>query len=176
MSQAPGAAERGFSLIEVLVASALFLVVLLGVIPLFTRSMVNNVQGRDSSTMAAFSRERAEQLLQFPFNNPDVTVPAGSADDSLVTQEDWDDATKRFTTDDIDEPRWLRRTEVQDFNYRDLLDNGRLDDPLLPGTNPRSIHLKEIVIDIGSARSQRGGDTAPFVRARPYSVRVLKSF
>jgi prepilin-type N-terminal cleavage/methylation domain-containing protein len=176
MSQAPGTAERGFSLIEVLVASALFLVVLLGVIPLFTRSMINNVQGRDSSTMAAFSRERAEQLLQFPFNNPDVTVPPGSAGDSLITREDWDEATKRFTTDDIAEPRWLRRTEVQDFNYRDLLDNGRLDDPLPPGTNPRSIHLKEIVIDIGSPRAQRGGDSAPFVRTRPYSVRVVKSF
>lgn len=176
MSQAPGATERGFSLIEVLIASALFLVVLLGVIPLFTRSMINNVQGRDASTMAAFSRERAEQMLQFPFKNADVTVPPEGTEDRLVTDEEWDDTEKRFTTDDITDPKWMRRTQVQDFNYRDLLDNGRLDDPLPAGTNPRSIHLKEIVIDIGSPRTRQGGDSAPFVRTRPYSVRVLKSF
>lgn len=176
MPKAPGAAERGFSLIEVLIASALFLIVLLGVIPLFTRAMVNNVRGRDASSMAGFSRERAEELLQIPFKNVDVTVPPEGAADSLVINEDWLEAEKRFTTDDLTDPRWTRRTQVQDFNYRDLIDNGRLDDPLPAGTNPRSIHLKEIVIDIGSPRAQAGGDKAPFVRTRPYSVRVLKSF
>lgn len=176
MPKAPPSSQRGFSLIEVLIASALFLVVLLGIIPLFTRAMVNNVQGRDASTMAGFSRERAEQLLQVPFNNETVTVPPDGAADLLETTEVWVDGTDNWTATPDPNSRWSRRTRVQDFNYRDLLDDGMLNDPLTAGTNPRSIHLKEIVIDIGSPRTQQGGDKSPFVRVRPYSVRVLKSF
>lgn len=176
MPKVPRRAESGFSLIEVLIASALFLIVLLGIIPLFTRAMMNNVRGRDASTMAGFSRERAEQLLQVPFNNEAVTVPPNGLEDYLETQESWDNAANRWTPGVVAGTPWTRRTRVQDFNYRDLLDDARLGDPLPPGTNPRSIHLKEIVIDIGSPRSQTTGDNAPFVRVQPYSVRVLKSF
>ena len=51
----------GFSLIEVMVASFFLLVVMLGVLPVFTRSLVTNQMAYDNTRAAAFAR--SEELI-----------------------------------------------------------------------------------------------------------------
>ena len=62
----PGRA-RGFTLVEVLIAAAILLVVALGILPLFMRSIVSNMEGSDHTQVANAARARAEEFFQLPF-------------------------------------------------------------------------------------------------------------
>ena len=59
--------ERGFSVVEALVAAAIILVIASGVLPMFTRAMVNNVAGNES-TLPLFIWSQ----LRFPNKLPGV--------------------------------------------------------------------------------------------------------
>ena len=81
VARSPARPQRradGLTLIEIMFASLLFLAVALGVVPMFTQSMVSNASGNDSTKAANFARARAEELTQYPFNHLDLTVEAGS--------------------------------------------------------------------------------------------------
>lgn len=75
-------AQAGFSLIETLIAAALLLLVALGVLPLFSNSIINNVQGNLASQTANFARAELERLRQLPKNHPELTPLTGT---ELVT-------------------------------------------------------------------------------------------
>ena len=45
---------------------------------MFTQSMVSNTSGNDSTKAANFARARAEELMQYPFNHPDLTIENGT--------------------------------------------------------------------------------------------------
>jgi len=174
---APRRAGAGFSLIEVLVAAALLLVILLGIIPLFVRASVNRQAGRESTDVGAFARSRAETLLQLPFDHPDVSVPPGA--NVLETVEYLRQGTDEWTTDAAAAPDavWVRTTRVEQFAAGDLLDGdtdgdgNSLDNPRPGGSDPRSIQLKQIEVAVTSPR-----DAGPFGAAEQLTVRVLKAF
>ncbi len=67
----------GFSLVEGLVALAVLMTVTIGLIPLFTQSMVNNTAGRHLTQAANFSTDTFENLLQLPINNDLLTLANG---------------------------------------------------------------------------------------------------
>src|SRR6476469_2431083 len=69
--------ERGFSLLEVMIASAVFLIVAIGLLPLFARSISNNLGGREAPDVANLGRSQVEELFQLTFNHPSLTVPSG---------------------------------------------------------------------------------------------------
>lgn len=169
--------ERGFSLIEVLVASVLLLVILLGVIPLIVRSMSYRHEGRESTSVASFARTRVETLLQLPFDHPELTVPAGSDALEVVEYRTLDAPRWSRDADLADQALWTRTTRVQQYGVGDLLDGDTdgdgddLDRPLSGGTNPRSIQLKQIEVRIESPRE--GGPLGP---AEELTVRALKAF
>ncbi len=169
--------ERGFSLIEVLIASLILLILLLGIIPLFVRSSVNRVHGRESSIVSSFARSRAEELLQLPFDHLKLTVPSG--DTELDVVEYRVPASDTWSEDPslAGQAQWVRTTRVRQFGTVDLLDGDTdgdgndLDSPLPGGTNPRSVQLKEIQVEVTSPR--QGG---PLGRGKELSIRVLKAF
>ena len=68
----------GFSIIEALIAAAVLLIIALGLLPLFTRSISDNVSGNDASQATNGSRTQVEELLNVPFNNDRMEVPAGA--------------------------------------------------------------------------------------------------
>ncbi|MCH9648549.1 MAG: prepilin-type N-terminal cleavage/methylation domain-containing protein [Deltaproteobacteria bacterium] len=70
--------QAGFSLVEGLVAMAILLIIVLGLIPLFTQSMVNNVAGRHLTMASNFAADFFEDRVQKPFNNEDITMDVGS--------------------------------------------------------------------------------------------------
>lgn len=157
--------ESGFSLVEVLIASAIFLVIALGVLPLFAQAIRSNLSGQDATDVSNLSKSRVEELLQVPFDT--LEVPAGQTEG--VTKEHWSAATKTWkagmTPATGDAALWYRTTTIRQFALSDLQDNGVADTPLPGGTAPGSVHFKEIVVEIrGVSRSPLSGGGAVTVR------------
>jgi Tfp pilus assembly protein PilV len=162
--------EQGLSLIEILFASLLFLAVALGVVPMFTQSMVSNTSGNDSTKASNFARARAEELTQVAFNHQDLTVDAGSEKtiEEYYTSSDsqWHLAPVPAGTI----PAWMRTTTVRQYNV-DALDDDRVEiaEALPTGTDPSFIHLKEIQVSV-----EQGGSIFTS-KAKTITVRTLRA-
>jgi Tfp pilus assembly protein PilV len=149
--------QAGFSLIEAMIAALLLLIVILGVIPLVSRGMLNNLQGNDASNEANASMDGIERLLSLPFDNIDLELTAGQT--TLVSQDvftlkgnSWRDLAA-FTADPQgDSAQFLRIATIQQFNASDIDLDGTLDTPLDGGAGPGFVHLKRITMDIRNGR------------------------
>jgi len=166
-------------MIEALVAAVILLIISLGLIPLFSRSIGNNLTGNDALQSTNFGRAELEQAIQLPFNNQSLTVPAGNTVGSTI--ESWTqgstsvgDDKEGWTAGASPSGRgtvlWTRTTRVRQYGISDIQD-GRLDNALAGGTQPIFVHLKEIEVQLDSDR--QGGPLTP---ARPLTLRVLKPF
>jgi type II secretory pathway pseudopilin PulG len=159
---------RGFSVIEVLIATAIFFIIAMGLLPLFTQSMANNVAGREATEVSNFAKSRVEELLQLPFNDERMTIPAGG--NVLETVEHWSVADEAWMPGPaVDGSLWERTTRIRQFGVNDMLD-GFLDNPLPGGFDPDFIHLKEIEVEVRGTRN-----SGPFGGAKKMSVRMLRA-
>ena len=157
--------QSGFSLVEVLIAAAILLVIALGLVPLYVRSIRSNVEGFDYTYVANSAKSRAEQFLQYGFNDPQLTVPGGQ--DSLEVQDFYSVEQKRW----IEAAAWpadetalfTRTATVRQFSIGDLAN------PLPGGAPPEAIHLKEITVAVEGSR------TAVLGGGKTIAVRVFKS-
>jgi len=158
----------GFSLIEVMVAAVILLVIALGLVPLYTRSIRSNVEGFDYTHVANSARSRADELFQLPFDSPRLTVPGGEtvlevqdffshAEHRWMEQAEWD------TEGGDDTALFTRTTTVRQFAVGDMTNP-------LPGNAPlETIHLKEITVAVA------GGRTAILGGGKAIAVRLFKS-
>ncbi len=62
--------RRAFNLVEMIITSLLVGVIAIGVIPLFTRAISNNIYGADASQLASFLRSGTERVQQVSANDP----------------------------------------------------------------------------------------------------------
>lgn len=164
----------GMTLIEVVIASLLLLVIALGVLPVFLRSMTQTVSGEIYTELANHTRARAEEYVQLPFNSPELTVPS-STTELVVTDHYWPaERTWRPTAppQTVSGVRWERITTVRQFDvveYFAALDRGDAPTPLGGGAPAGSVHLKEITVRLsspaGNALADLGGDRSLTVRA-----------
>ena len=162
--------EQGLTLIEIMFASLLFLAVALGVVPMFTQSMVSNASGNDSTKAANFARARAEELTQYPFNHQDLTVEAGS---EKVLEEYYtsnDAQWHAYPVPDGKNAEWSRTTTIRQYNV-DALDDDRVEiaEALPAGADPSFIHLKEIQVSV-----EQGGSFFTS-SAKTITVRTLRA-
>ncbi|HEV7517976.1 MAG TPA: hypothetical protein VGR07_16880 [Thermoanaerobaculia bacterium] len=153
-------AERGFTIIEGLVASAILLIVAIGIIPLFANSILNNSRGSDSTLATNFSKTNIENLQQMPFSNPLLNVPAGQvklqADDWWKPgnlkindpSQGWQVGTPTTGTLNI----WTRNTIVQQYGLDDILTNGAPTTPLDGSTQANFVQLKTITVNVQSSK------------------------
>jgi Tfp pilus assembly protein PilV len=170
--------EGGFSLVEAAIAAAILLIIALGLIPLFTRSMLDNSSGNDSTQASNHGKTRLEELIQLPFNHQSLAVTAGQP--FSQTTESW----TQGSVDELGDPLegwapgvpagrgqilWQRVTRVSQYSISDL-DDGVLDDPQPGGTQPNFIHLKQIEVVLDSQRSSVIGG------GRDLTLRVIKPF
>lgn len=170
--------EAGFSLVEILLAAALFLIVVIGILPLFTRAIVDNTAGADYTQATNMAKSMAEELQQAPFNSAPLTLPSGQ--DYLENRQMWDKKTERWLPYSATPPAgsqvvWNRTTRVRQYSLSDLtedLTNPVFDQPLPGGTPVAFVHLKEIDVQVQTAASQPGALGA----RRQFSMRVLKPF
>jgi Tfp pilus assembly protein PilV len=147
--------ESGFSIVEGLIASVILLIVILGVLPLVSQSMVNNAQGNNATQEANASTDSIEQLLSLPFNAPAMTIAAGTSSlvaDSyqLFDSSAWQGGV--YTGSGT--PQYRRTVTVEQFSVTDL--DGEtdftLDTPLDGSTLPGSVGFKRIQVQIQSQR------------------------
>jgi prepilin-type N-terminal cleavage/methylation domain-containing protein len=178
-AQTPGRrrSQRGFSLIEVLIAMALAGLLLVGVLPLFTKSMSNNVEGNQLTEVTNRARLHVEELMAMPIGAEELTVPDGL--DELVrvdlfspTEERW--IEESLYPDDAD-PLYTRTTRVRQFNMSAIsnIDLEFEDDEVLPGGSPASqVEIKEIVVRVNTGLPTF---LSLMGRQKAVTLRVLKS-
>lgn len=151
----PPSPEAGFSVVEGLIAALILLVVVLGVLPLISQSMVNNAQGNSSSQEVNASVDALEEMLSLPFNAPELTVPVGQTSMvgtsyKLLDSNTWVDGAYGGTGT----PQYQRTSTVEYFSVTDLDDETdfTLDAPLDGGTLPGNIAFKRITMQVASQR------------------------
>jgi len=176
--------EAGFSIIEALIAAAILLIIALGLLPVFSRSINDNVTGNDATQATNSGRTELEELLQMPFNNQRMVVAGGqtkSETKDLYTRAKADpstgayevgDATEGWTTDASGRGPvlWNRTTTVRQYSISDLDDNGTLDNPLDGSISPGAVHLKQIQVQIENPKKDLFGN------GQGITLTVLKAF
>lgn len=171
--------QGGFSLIEVLVGFLVLLLVLIGLLPMFTRAVIQNIQGRESTIVTNHGGTELENIFQLGFNNWDLEVTAGTLRSSTqfwgngfqdhIGDGEWLDV---YPVTEL--PLWQRTTEIRQFSINGVNDtdldgvldeivgledddwDGYFDNALPTGTSPNAIHLKEVRVRMTSTRAPIG--------------------
>ncbi len=177
----PASSEAGFSIVEGLIAALLLLVVTLGILPLFSRAMNNNVKGNDSTRQSNGAIDAFETAVALPFNSGAMTIAAGTS--ATVTETL---ALKKIATptggidqavsthwelpadlgsDDV--PLMNRVRTLQQYSFDDYSDNQTFDNPLDADTEPRLVHFKVVDVSLQDATS---------ASAQQYQVRIIQAY
>ena len=160
-------AEAGISLVEVLIATLLLFLIVMGLIPLFARSAVNNAMGADATQISNQAKSQLDRVLNSGFNGNALTVPAGATEG--VTVEYWDPDREAFTTTvptNLSTVRWRRTTRVRQYSMS-ALDDGvitpsGLDSDALAGDIDASfVSLKEVEVVVESFPGRTGSAGIP---------------
>lgn len=164
----PLARNSGFSLVEGLIAAGILLVLAIGILPLFIRSLVSNEGGSDYTQITNAAKTKAEEFYQLPFDSEplDITTGTERVFEEYFSQRDevWRDGTEADAGSDGDLALFLRTTTVRQFNINDLLT------PLDSSAPPATVQIKEVTVNARSTRT--GGPLGP---GKQNVVRVFKS-
>ncbi|MFQ5349256.1 MAG: prepilin-type N-terminal cleavage/methylation domain-containing protein [Thermoanaerobaculia bacterium] len=163
--------SRGYSLVEVLLGLTILLVALVGLMPLFTKSIQQNLEGKQSTEATGHGRTQLEELLQLDFNNWLVNVEAGNeralhlywteSDPAKRGDEYWTQSDPSPTVASWEMDSVVRQFGIQDVRDDDLdgilevivgledddLD-GMWDNPLPAGSLPPFVHLKSLDVSL----------------------------
>lgn len=187
--------QTGFSLIEVLMAMGLLVIAVVGLLPLFSRSVLENLEGKEATVSTNHVRSELETIKQLPLNSWEMDIPVG--DSERVTTSEWTRAAQSQIGDESWEPSaapgelvpWTRTTRVRQFGINGVADtdldgvidrfrgledadlDGEFDDVLVGGTSPSAIHLKEVRVEVEASKqwSQAGAPAAN-------EMRLIKAF
>jgi prepilin-type N-terminal cleavage/methylation domain-containing protein len=169
--------RAGFSLIEVLFALALLAATLIGVLPLFARSMRSNVEAGQIDEVTSRCRQQVEAMLSLPFDAPELTLPAGAP--ALESRQVFSPRLLRWVDEAALGPGeaspWSRSIRVRQWSASAISDGDPEleDDEALPGgADPALVHLKEIEVRVESGATV-GGRAAG--ARKSILLRVLKS-
>jgi type II secretory pathway pseudopilin PulG len=178
------AGEAGFSLVETLIAAALLLIIALGMIPLFKRSIDNNALGNDYTQATSYAKTNLEDLIEIPFQSADMVLANGASSRTTVRylQKGIQTGVPTRWQDWLEVPAggrpviWTRTTRVRQFGVA-AYDDGILDDTeALPGgTDESFVQIQEIsaVMDSGKAVPGRRGGLSAVGRI---SFQLMKPF
>jgi type II secretory pathway pseudopilin PulG len=166
--------QDGLSLIETLIASGLLLVIALGLAPLFSRAITTNTHANSYTEASNSARSALEGYFQLDFNAPELTLPPGET--ILETREYLHPDQGTWVA--FDQPGdiatgalWIRTIQIQQFSIADLMDNGRLDEPLDGDEIAERVQLKRIRVNVRS----RWGDRSALVAPVNVTIDGLKS-
>lgn len=146
----------GFSLIEGVIGIAIMLIMAVGILPLFTRSITNNAAGRDATTTANAARSNLEWLAGLAVDAPAILVADGD-NQRVLLEYMYDAATdadhQQFIWSTVAPTGapvlWTRRTTIEQHNLNDL-DDGVIDEPLPGGTPATDVHFLRFVTEFES--------------------------
>ncbi len=149
--------ERGFSVVEVLIAASILLFILLGLLPIFTRSAVSNSSGNQYTQLTNAAKSELERLIDLPIDNTEVVVPNGVNELVITTyyaasSKQWVDTVKLGS----EEPVWNRKVTIRQCDLTGFV-NGRCT-TLQPGGVVPPAQLRQIDIEVSPGRT--GASTA----------------
>jgi prepilin-type N-terminal cleavage/methylation domain-containing protein len=171
---APRRRSSGFTLVETLVAIAILGLILVGVLPLFTQSMLNNLKGNRGTQAANNTGQVLEDAGHDRFLSPDLSWNTATSSLTYPIQYVAEDVTATIET----APQWVaaippgqseawrREVIVTQHGINDITDNNLLDTPLAGTWDPSGVQLKQVEV-----RVRAGG-----AFASPFTVRRVKSF
>jgi hypothetical protein len=138
--------------IEATIASALLLIVALGLLPMFTTSIGNNQQGRDSMEITNQARSEVERLMQLSFSDPELTL---TGTNTVLTTETYypSDSAGWVAAADYDGAGYIyhRIVNVRQFDADALADGLLHPDEALAGNADVQVHFKEVLVQMESA-------------------------
>jgi prepilin-type N-terminal cleavage/methylation domain-containing protein len=155
----------GMTLVEVMISLAIFLVVMLGILPLFTSSLRSNRSGGESTEVTVHARSGVERHTEYGFNQaPEMMIPAGT---TVVTTREYYLAPRwtAYAPPATPPPgaNWTRQTDIRQYSIMDLAT------PLDGATDPINVHLKEIRVATAGTRAMSEALGAP-------KTLILRSF
>jgi type II secretory pathway pseudopilin PulG len=169
------AGESGFSLIEGLIGAGILLIVMIGILPLFTRAIIDNTAGSDYTRVTQYSKSKIEDFAKSALNVGLYTIPGGST--STTIDEYLDPVSQTWQPVSGPLPvnvEWRRTSTLQQYGFTDLLDNGILDTPL-DGAVPWDFRQLQVnVYNMNKTYNPTGAGA--FGARRQATVRYLKSF
>jgi prepilin-type N-terminal cleavage/methylation domain-containing protein len=186
--------QGGFSLVEVLVAMGIVGIGLAGLLPLFMRSVLQNIEGRESTIAGNHSRTEMETYSELAFNNWEMEIIAGTERSSQMFytngavdmrgDESWVAAVPAGEIAPWTQTTTIRQLGINGLSDTDLdgvidlirgLEDDNFDgefDNLLPaGTFPGAIHLKQVEVQIEGEKDWAHGGEAGEI-----TVETVKAF
>jgi type II secretory pathway pseudopilin PulG len=181
------ARAAGFSLVEALIAAAILLIIALGMIPLFSRAMINNTLGNDYTQATSHGTADVEEIWEAPLLNTDLVLTAGTSRQNVkylmdpgfntpatpATDLDWIYTPPTSGTDPV---LWTRTTQLRQFHIDSLSDGELTDAEAVPaGLGPQSFQILEVNSQVDSGKL-RAGNIGVFGGIRQTSFQYLKVF
>ena len=162
--------QQGLSLVEVMIAAALLLIIALGILPLFTRSIISNREGLDATEVSNLARTRLEEYVQLPFNDALMDVPGGATE--LVVADHFSEKDHEWkvgaTPTGSDHAMFTRTTTVRQYTIDPSQTSG-LSAALDGDALPAAVHIKEVEVTI---LGRAGGPLGP---QKQITTRVYKA-
>ena len=160
--------NAGFSVIEVLIAAGIFLIIAVGLLPLFVESIRNNLRGREATDVSNMGKSRLEEYFQLPFDSTRLEVSDGRTEMwvsdfyklSTAGPSTWAGAVSGGSIFP-----WTRTTRIRQFNINNL------SQPLDGAADPGQVHLKEVRVELESRRTPGN----PFGSRRELVLQVYKA-
>ena len=152
---------------------------LIGVLPLFTKSMSNNVEGNQLTEVTNRARLHLEELMAMPIDAEELTVPDGedrAGDRRAVLAHRASGGSRRPLPGVDAEPLFTRTTRVRQFNMS-AVSNIDLEFEERRGAAGRHAgdarcEIKEIVVRVNTGRPTF---LSLMGRQKAVTLRVLKS-
>ncbi len=174
----------GFSLVEAVFSAALILIITVGIMPLFTNSIIQNVHGKESTQSTNYSRSGAELLYPLPLDRPMVRPDLGDTEvETCLSYEDGSWEPYNCSVDPSGDPSWVRTSVVQQYNINEIYDGDtKAGDPTFK--NPVTgyaigneqldafVHIRQLIV---TAEGQREIDS-PLGAGRRVDLVDLRGF
>jgi type II secretory pathway pseudopilin PulG len=163
--------ESGLSLVEALIAVALIGLVAVGIIPMFTRAMSDNMAGADYTRVTNFAKAKEEDFSRLPFNQATIQPPAGQTD--LMSTEYMDPNTLQWsaTAPTTVLNYWTRNTDISQYGINDTDDDQTFNSKLAGGSSPLMVHIMQEQVQVQSSST-----LSPTGARRSTTIRYLKAF
>jgi prepilin-type N-terminal cleavage/methylation domain-containing protein len=163
--------QSGFSMVEALIAVALIGVVAIGVIPMFTRAMSDNMAGADYTRVTNFAKSKEEDFSRLPFNQPTIQPGVGQTDAMSTEYLDLTTLQWSQTAPSVLLGVWTRNIDVTQHGINDTDDDQTFNSKLAGGSSPQMIHIIQEKVQVQSVSS-----LGPVATRRTTTIRYLKAF